>query len=563
MRNILFTIIFMIAWYCAQAQAAPVDSSVIVYRFKNYSLVLLNESLSDSLSDQPGVTPSSKTRAVYITEGMFSIFLTTNKEPFLHRVNKVILDSGTIEPIAIEDIEMKSGIIEDNRYTDWKNAKNFTLFDTTSTDFPLIKGKLSLTKGDYYVLFQLFVGTHGTRIINIRNKKTGEELVNFRLKIIDKPVTPFLMLVAKDKADEKLIDSFQQKTSPRTIVPDIKAILEGRKPKPAPEAPEISMVLNNENLKETSGLVLYFRKERDHYGDSSLEYRLWSEANEDTNWIKTGHKLIVPHLGAGTHYKLQVRYQTHPGFIQEHTFFTVPKWYQTTLTKTIIAGILIAGILLTWLLVYRQRLYKSRTRREQLSLEIKSIRSQLNPHFVFNALASIQALINKNDIASANRYLTEFSTLLRESLHNSEKEMVPLATEVKLLETYLKLEQLRFNFKYAIEIDETLNINNTEIPTLVLQPLVENAVKHGVSTLGEKGFIKIDFIKRKNDLLVSIIDNGNNFDTTKTSEGFGLKLTRSRISLLSETVKEQPIRLSIERREGRETVVNLIFTNWL
>jgi LytS/YehU family sensor histidine kinase len=153
--------------------------------------------------------------------------------------------------------------------------------------------------------------------------------------------------------------------------------------------------------------------------------------------------------------------------------------------------------------------------------------------------------------------------LLRESLRNNDKEMVPLVTEVNLLETYLRLEQLRFNFKYEINIDQAIDKNATEIPYLILQPLVENAVKHGVSTLAEKGLIKIDFIKREHNLLVLITDNGNKFDETQATDGFGLKLTKSRISLLSQSLKEQPIKLTIERRQDMETIVNLVFTNWV
>src|SRR5262249_7824498 len=105
--------------------------------------------------------------------------------------------------------------------------------------------------------------------------------------------------------------------------------------------------------------------------------------------------------------------------------------------------------------------------------------------------------------------------------------------------------------------------NATEIPNLILQPLVENAVKHGVSPLGDKGLIKIDVMKREHDLLVLITDNGNKFDDTRSTDGFGLKLTKSRIALLSQTIKEQPIKFTIGRNQDSETIVHLEFTNWV
>ncbi len=249
--------------------------------------------------------------------------------------------------------------------------------------------------------------------------------------------------------------------------------------------------------------------------------------------------------------------------MQEHNFYVVPKWYQTIQAKIIIVCVIVLAVVISLLLTYRQRIKKIRRKREQLSLEIKSIRSQLNPHFVFNALSSIQGLINKNDIKAANHYLAEFSNLLRESLRNNDKEMVPLAIEISLLETYLKLEQLRFRFQYEIKIDERLNKNSTEIPSLLLQPLIENAIKHGVSLLADKGVVMIDFIKKDNDLLVSVADNGKGFIEIIPVNGFGLKLTKGRISLLNQTSKSQPIQLNIESIQNTGTTVHLAFKNWL
>ena len=569
MRKVVLTIILIVAGFCTNAQDSLTHQSVIVYGFKDFSIILVSQSITDSLLNQSRshAQSPSKERVVSVYGELLKIFLATNKKPFLHPVNKIAFDADTNdnETTAIEDLEMRSGFMHTGPNTDWRDVKSFPLLNRDSISlFPLTPGNLPVTKGDYYILLQRGIYAYSTRVVTIRNKNTKKEFLNFRFKAIGKPVLPFLTHETQDDSDKKLIDSFLETSSRMTEIPDMSDILNPKGPKKVSrKAPDEPGILKNENLYETSGLVLYFKKQHHMYPDSSMEYRLLSEADKDTNWIKTGHRLIISQLVPGNHYKLQIRYEPHPGNIQEHTFYVVPKWYQASQTKIIFACLLIVAALFTGLLVYKRRLNKSRRRREQLSLEIKSIRSQLNPHFIFNALSSIQSLINKNDVSAANRYLTEFSILLRESLHNNDKEMVPLVTEVNLLETYLRLEQLRFSFKYEINIDQAIDKNATEIPNLILQPLVENAVKHGVSTLGEKGLIKIDFIKRGHDLLVLITDNGNKFDEPEPTDGFGLKLTKNRISLLSQTLKEQPVRLTIERRQDIETIVNLEFTNWV
>ena len=136
---------------------------------------------------------------------------------------------------------------------------------------------------------------------------------------------------------------------------------------------------------------------------------------------------------------------------------------------------------------------EARLNKEKLEVSLQSIRSQLNPHFIFNALNSIQALINKNDTDVANKYLSDFSSLLRESLQYNDRVYIPLDIEKQMLDTYLRLEQLRFQFAYSISCSNE-NLANTEIPSLLIQPLVENAVKHGISGLHEKGKIEIVFV---------------------------------------------------------------------
>ncbi|TCD00307.1 sensor histidine kinase [Pedobacter psychroterrae] len=210
----------------------------------------------------------------------------------------------------------------------------------------------------------------------------------------------------------------------------------------------------------------------------------------------------------------------------------------------------------------KERLQKSAQEKQLASLKLKSIRSQLNPHFMFNALTSIQNLINKNNIEEANFYLSKFAGLTRQVLDSNNEELISLDEEVKLLNDYLQMEQLRFNFKYEILVDENLNQANIEIPAMLLQPFVENAVKHGISGLKELGTLSIKMMADSNDLLLIIEDNGKGFSEKEDNMGYGLKLSEERITLLNQLYKEQP--LSLHLKPGNTgTLVTIRLSNWI
>jgi LytS/YehU family sensor histidine kinase len=264
---------------------------------------------------------------------------------------------------------------------------------------------------------------------------------------------------------------------------------------------------------------------------------------------------------------VRIRYARQRHNVTTYHFEIKPFWYQTLLFN-ILLGLLVAAFLGFIILsfrfrVQRQKLRESQLKKEKTATELKAIRSQLNPHFVFNALGSIQGLINSNEIDAANRYLSGFASLMRNTLTGSNKPGSSIFHEINLLKNYLDLEQLRFHFAYQIQADPGIDLSATEIPSLLIQPLAENAVKHGVSALGEKGNIVIEIKKENADINVLIGDNGPGFPIGESTAGFGLKLTRDRISLLNQLSKDQNISLAIERGTGGGTMVYLKLKNWL
>lgn len=304
-----------------------------------------------------------------------------------------------------------------------------------------------------------------------------------------------------------------------------------------------------------SRLAFYFR-EPPGVTDSTFQYRLLGGRYKDTTWRNTRGYVLVPSLQAGAKYRLDVRYKDAPALWSTHFFHVPPYWYQTLWFKTGVGvGLVIVGLFSFLLWAYR----KNKRLEEKRKLKIQSLYAQLNPHFVFNALGSIQGLMNDQQLEKANQYLSGFAQLLRNSMLSTTKETIPLQTELKNLDNYIQLEILRFNFQYELYVDPQLQVDVIEVPPLLAQPLIENAVKHGVSAKGAAGQIKFRIVKEKQDILFSITDNGSGFDPSKAVDRHGIKLTRDRIELFN---KHRRILLDIQSNTSGTTVL-LRFKNWL
>ncbi|WP_192350548.1 histidine kinase [Algoriphagus sp. Y33] len=170
--------------------------------------------------------------------------------------------------------------------------------------------------------------------------------------------------------------------------------------------------------------------------------------------------------------------------------------------------------------------------------ELKALRSQMNPHFIFNSLNSIGDYILKNDNNSAQDYLTKFAKLMRTVLENSEHREIPLSEDLKFIELYLQVETKRLpgKFSYTIHIENGLDAENILVPPLILQPFIENSIWHGFKDKKNQGHISIDFKRKGETLLCSVDDNGtgrsiNSSGSTKKS--LGVAITENRIRILN------------------------------
>lgn len=194
--------------------------------------------------------------------------------------------------------------------------------------------------------------------------------------------------------------------------------------------------------------------------------------------------------------------------------------------------------------------------RARAELELRALQMQMNPHFVFNALNSIQSYVMNQDTLTANLYLSKFSRLIRLFLDSSRSRFIPLAEEIKLLTLYIELEKIRFENKFEFEIVVDSLVNKyIEIPTMILQPFIENAINHGLRYKHQKGLLSIRFYKELGYLICKIEDNGvgrNNAEKIqgKSSKGYksqGLKITTERLTTYNK-INDANIVFSIKDR---------------
>src|SRR4051794_12611728 len=210
------------------------------------------------------------------------------------------------------------------------------------------------------------------------------------------------------------------------------------------------------------------------------------------------------------------------------------------LNKTLRASFGSFLFLIIWNLIYFTYHYVVKSQQEQLDkvklqsvvkeLELKTIKAHINPHFIFNALNSIRALVDENP-QRARQAITELSNLLRSSMQAEKAETTPLSKELNIVRDYLALEHIRFEDRLNIEYDIDEETLDQPVPPMMLQTLVENAIKHGISKKMEGGVIKIisDFKDNRHELIVR---NSGHINGDFNPDGFGLYSTQSRLMLL-------------------------------
>jgi two-component sensor histidine kinase len=302
------------------------------------------------------------------------------------------------------------------------------------------------------------------------------------------------------------------------------------------------------NYRENSLKISYAGISFKSGGTVSYRYRLKGLTDV---WDSTGQNVLeYPSIPPGN-YEFELIAVNKKGIISNPvkiSFIVGAPFWQTLPFQVLIIAV---AILITWILVAwrfsilrKEEQERSSVQQKLNELEQMALRAQMNPHFIFNCLNSIQNFIITNDLEATNWYLSEFAHLIRQTLDNSEKSTISITNEIKYLKRYLELEMMRFghSFDYSIEVDPEIDCDMFSIPTMILQPYIENSIRHGIRYKENGGgSIDIKFQKTRDGFICIIQDNGigrkkaNEYKSQLRVEyqSKGMSLTAERINILN------------------------------
>jgi hypothetical protein len=279
-------------------------------------------------------------------------------------------------------------------------------------------------------------------------------------------------------------------------------------------------------------------------GEVEYQYRM---LGVDTNWSNTTIRFVqYPTLQAND-YQFEVKAKNEDGYWSEpkRLSFSISPPFWLTWWFIILEIILGVGIVST-IFWYREKEIRAKSvvSKKMVELELKALRSQMNPHFIFNTLNSIQHYIAVNDFRSTNKYIVQFANLIRTILNLSEKSVITIQEEIDILTMYMDLEKMRFEeqFDYKIEVSNEIDKDYDEIPSMLLQPYVENAIWHGLMSKKGKGLIKIEIRGEGEYICCSVEDNGIGRKAAAVikakrnikQKSVGMSITKERLDLISD-----------------------------
>jgi two-component sensor histidine kinase len=280
-------------------------------------------------------------------------------------------------------------------------------------------------------------------------------------------------------------------------------------------------------------------------GGKDISYQYSLSRNDINNWRDiSGEEIDLVNTGWGSHI-IKIRARSLSSDWSQPVIFALEvdrpfwaTWWFVALTILAGAGMVALFVRLRFLHLFAKREKEHDTQVKFMKSEYKALNALMNPHFIFNTLNNVQGLVNRNDKLAANEYLRVFADLVRQNMHNISKEMITLQKEVDLVNNYLRIEKLRFKelLNYSVEVDDSVDLAEIMVPPLLLQPLVENSIKHGILPLESTlGIIRIHIYAENGVLFIEVTDNGIGLSKAKKQqhESFGLGNIEKRIEQLS------------------------------
>lgn len=265
--------------------------------------------------------------------------------------------------------------------------------------------------------------------------------------------------------------------------------------------------------------------------------------------------------------KVFLRYKHQPESIHEVTIRvkSVPGPATWVIVVFLLSGVTVAFLLVFFIQKkrYKMRLTRLNRHKNEIENQLQLLSGQLNPHFLFNSLNAVQALIRQDDKEAANQYITEVATFMRTIMDSGRKELVSLAEEIQIEAGYIALEQKRRLFSYTLDNQCGHDLTAIDFPPLLLQPVIENSIRHGFTDSIPNPALTITIRCNAQDLTVAIADNGAGFDGMVNAAGHGLSLSNKRIALINEKLAPMQITINTKSAKGKGCVTEIRFIRWL
>ena len=273
------------------------------------------------------------------------------------------------------------------------------------------------------------------------------------------------------------------------------------------------------------------------------EYQKYTNINSSISSTKAINELTQMYSRELREYRIKEQEQVITNQKKEKELLALKSEKQ--FSTIILIVIILISIIIIVIFYFRQLKIKQQTQEIEMSQTL--LRTQMNPHFIFNAMSVIQSYIYENDPTKSSKFLVSFSKLIRLILENSPKEFITIETEIDILDKYLKTQKLRFEnrFDFKITAPEELIFKKVLIPPMITQPFVENSIEHGQLNIVENGHIHIEFKQVDNMLFVKIEDNGigrkesEKKKMKKNHKSMALNITKERVNILNKKYKSK------------------------
>jgi hypothetical protein len=363
--------------------------------------------------------------------------------------------------------------------------------------------------------------------------------------------------------------------SPQKITPYITFILVNNKPVVLDTLPQY---LKNLRLDYTHNTISIAFSAISTEFPERLEYAYKLEET-DNEWIYTNNlnrRINYANLAPGKYiFKVKVREWGLDWSPETNLFITItPPFWRTWwfITLCVLASAALIFWFAQWRInnIRRQEQLRAKHEKELLELEAKALRAQMNPHFIFNCMNSIKALIQQNEPTKAVNYLTTFSKLIRTIFNNSDKREISLFDELETCKLYTQLEAMRFEnkLKYEFAIDDSIDLKSINVPALILQPFIENAIWHGIMPMTEGGKVSVTVKQENENIICTVEDDGigrevslQNKMQTLPHQSKGVRLTQQRLTL-ENSLNERGALLTIVDKKSDDgkpagTIINI------